>query len=204
LLEVRRVGPDNILVPLALILEVIVEFALVEVGIALRSFSRGIDQGSENSFYFLSFNEELLPFTPVPGVQILSVRLLLMNVGFVRNFENSVEDDLTNISPLLAVGLFLEDTHVVVSLPGHFNVPLHLLLHLEDTLLFTLLSVAQVNFPSLLVPDFSELSVLSYYILALVGTPLFIEELFFLLGFLLHPGHDLLLSVPVLHLHVGL
>ena len=204
MLEVRRVGPDNILVPLALILEVIVEFAFVEIGITLRSFSRGIDQGSEYSFYFLAFNEELLPFTPVPGVQILGVRLLLMNVGFVRNFENSVEDDLTNIGSLLTVGLFLEDTHIVVSLPGHLDVPLHLLLHLEDTLLFTLLSVAQVNFPSLLVPDFSELSVLSYYILALVGTPLFIEELFFLLGFLLHPGHDLLLSVPVLHLHVGL
>jgi hypothetical protein len=100
--------------------------------------------------------------------------------------------------------LFLEDTHVVVSLPGHLDVPLHLLLHLEDTLFFTLLSVTQVDFPTLLVPDFSELSVLSYYILALVGAPLLIKEFLFLLGFLLHPGDDLLLSVPVLHLHVGL
>ena len=175
MLEVRRVGPDNILVPLALILEVIVEFAFVEIGITLRSFSRGIDQGSEYSFYFLAFNEELLPFTPVPGVQILGVRLLLMNVGFIRNFENSVEDDLTNIGSLLTVGLFLEDTHVVVSLPGHLDVPLHLLLHLEDTLLLTLLSIAQVYFPTLFVPDFSELSVLSYYIFALVGAPFLIE-----------------------------
>ena len=152
-------------------------------------------------YNWLAFDEKLEPFSPISLVDVFLVSFLLVYVSFICYVKDCIEEDFAHICTPFSMSLLLKDSHVVISLSGHLNIAFCLFLHLDQLLLFASLGVSLVDLSPFLISNFSQLPVFRNDALALVGSPLFVEQLVLLLGFLLHPLDNLVLAVLVLHFH---
>ena len=140
---------------------------------------------------------------PVACIYLISIRLLLVNECFVGNFKDSIKQLSSKLVPSLTVGLLFKNAHLFISLFKCLHFPLDLLAHGLEHLFLSPLCSLSIDLSPLVVASFSQLAVIDYDVLALLGSPLLIDEFLLLLGHPLHAIEHLVLSALALHFVVG-
>lgn len=141
---------------------------------------------------------------PVSRVNILSVRLLLMNICFICNFKDGIKQNCSKLVSSLTMCLLPNNPHFIVSVLESIDLSRHLIFHRFDHFFFTPDCSLLIDFPALVIPCLSELPIVNNNALALFGSPFFVVKLLLLFGLPLHPFKDLLLAAIGFHFLAGL
>lgn len=140
---------------------------------------------------------------PVAGVYLLGVLFLLVDIGFIGNVKNSIEENLAEAVTFLTLWLFMSNSHFLISLFEYFQFSLHLFPELPHHFLLSPNGSLLIQFTSLVITSLTQFSVLCNHVLALICSPLFVLKFFFLLGLSLHSLNNLLLFAFLVHFNMS-